>query len=165
MSGKSILFVGGTGTGKSTLVKERLKNVHKGCLHIYDINNEYGKFIDVPLPSFVKFSTQATKLNDAIIVYEEATIFLSNKGSDAQVREILVRKRHTNNTIFFIFHSLRSVPKWVFDLSNYVVLLKTNDSIDIVEKRFDHEVLTNAFIEVKKESEKNKHFHKVISIY
>lgn len=165
MSGKSIIFVGGTGTGKSTLIKERLKPVHKGCLHIYDINNEYTAFYDKPLPSFKRFSTQATKLTDAIIVYEEATIFLSNKGSDSQVREILVRKRHTNNTVFFVFHSLRTIPKWVFDLSNYLVLLKTNDSRDTVEKKFDHEVLTNAFLEVEKMSLKNRHYHKVISIY
>jgi len=165
MSGKSIIFVGGTGTGKTTLIKGRLKKVSKDCLYLFDINNEYTEFFDKPLPSFVKFSKQCTKLNDAIIVYEEATIFLSNKGSNSEVNEVLVRKRHTNNTIFFVFHSLRSVPRWLFDLSNYLFLLKTNDSLDTVEKKFDHDALTTAFKEVQLQSQKDKHFHKLVSIY
>jgi len=165
MSGKSIIVVGGTGTGKTTLIKERLKNVDKRSLHLYDVNNEYTEFYTEPFGSFERFAKKAQRLNDAVIVFEEATIFLSNKGSNSQVRDILVRKRHTNCTIFFVFHSLRSVPRWVYDLSNFVVLLKTNDSESSVVSRFEDDRFTQVFLRVQKESAKNQHYSELFSIY
>ena len=163
MSGKSIIVVGGTGTGKSTFIKDRLKKVHKNSIHLYDVNKEYVDFYNKPFTSFEKFAKTSQKISDGVLVYEEATIFLSNKGANDAVRDVLVRKRHTNNTIFFIFHSLRTVPRWIFDLSNFVVVFKTNDSEGFIDSRFENELLTACFKEVN--TNPDKHYHKVFSIY
>ncbi len=165
MSGKSIIFAGGTGTGKTTLIKQRLDNINKDALHLYDVNGEYKKYYTKPFTDFETFSKQARKLRNALVVYEEATIFLSNKGSNEDIRDVLVRKRHTNCTIFFVFHSLRTIPRWVFDLSNFVVLFHTNDSEKSVNSRFDNDLFTECFMRVQAGAKKNPHHHEIFSIY
>lgn len=150
IGGKGIIVVGGTGMGKTTFNKNCLRQVSKDVINIYDVNNEYPEFLpeNYVLPKFHEFCAHATTLRQCIIVYEEATIFLSNKGSNEMLIEQLVRKRHTENTYFLVFHSLRAVPKYLLSLCNIIVLHKTNDPLDIVEK-FGHDKLTKAFLEIK----------------
>lgn len=148
--GKAIIVVGGTGMGKSTFVKSCLSHVAPENIWLYDVNNEYRDYI-VPLPqlpSFQAFCDHAAKLNQSVIVFEEATIFLNNKGSNQKLIDILVRKRHTENLIILVFHSLRSVPKYLLDLCNIMVLHKTNDPLDIAE-RFDNDQLLQGYKYIK----------------
>lgn len=151
LGGKAVIVVGGTGMGKTTLNKNYLRQVSKECLWLYDVNNEYSEFLppNYLLPKFDSFCDKAACLSNAVIVFEEATIFLSNKGSNRILIDILVRKRHTSNLIFLVFHSLRSVPKYLLDLCNILILLKTNDPEHIV-KAFDNDNLLQAYNELKK---------------
>lgn len=168
MSGKSIIIAGGTGTGKSTFVEERLSKVpNKKNIHLYDVNNEniYKPYVYEPFGSFEKFSKRGKSLIDSVIVFEEATIFLSNRGTNDDLRNILVRKRHTNVTVFLVFHSLRTVPRWIYDLSNYIILFKTNDNEKLIETRFENELLTDCFLRVQKNSVQNPHYYETFSIY
>jgi hypothetical protein len=165
MSGKCFIIAGGTGTGKTTFLMERLENINKNALHLYDVNNEYTSFYGKEFTDFETFAKTGTKLKNAVQVYEEATIFLSNRGSNDNIRDILVRKRHTNCTIFFVFHSMRTVPKWVYDLSNYVVLFKTNDSEGTIDKKFENELFTECFLRVQQKSKVDSHYFEIFSIY
>lgn len=149
MSGKSIIFVGGTGAGKTTKIRKYLSSVHPKARLVYDVNAEYTDLFPYPLTDFETFAENATKVSNALIVYEEATIFLSNRGSNDLLRDVLVRKRHTNNTIFLVFHSIRSIPRYIFDLSTHVYLHKTNDSKSTVETRFENELFTACFLRIK----------------
>jgi len=163
---KAHIFVGGTGTGKTTDVKKLVsefkgKGASNSQIMIYDVNKEY--FKNYKLPAFADFTKEAQKSVGKLIVFEEATIFLSNRGTSDEVRDVLVRKRHTNCYIVFVFHSLRAVPRWLFDLSNYITIHKTNDSPKKIEQRFEHEALTDAFNEVR--DHENKFYSKKIDIY
>lgn len=149
MGGKSLIICGARGMGKSTFVKNALEKVPLNNRFIYDVNAEYLHLYNKPLLPFGEFVEQASKLKNAVICFEEATIFLNNKGSNMQLVEILVRLRHTNNTCFLVFHSLRSIPRYVFDLCTHLVLFKTNDNISQVEKRFENELLSKAFLSIK----------------
>lgn len=163
MSGKAFIVVGGTGRGKSTFVKKCLDKVNKDAILLYDVNNEYSVYYPHPFLPIEQFTEKSTTVRSAVIVYEEATIFFSNRSSNDSLREILVRKRHTNNTIFLVFHSLRNVPRYVYDLCNYVVLHKTNDSKSLVESKFDDERLTKVFDRVLKNTD--PHYAELFSIY
>ncbi len=150
IGGQAIIVVGGTGMGKTTFNKQCLSQVNKDIICLYDVNREYTEFLpeNYVLPKFQDFCKNATALTKHVVVYEEATMFLSNKGSNELLIEQLVRKRHTENTYFLVFHSLRSVPKYLLSLCNMIVLHKTNDPLDLVEK-FDCPQLTKAFTEIK----------------
>lgn len=130
---KTFLIIGHTGRGKSTKVKEILSGLYCDKL-IYDVNNEHntGK----PLPNINDFLTLAKKKVNTAIVFEEATIFFSNRGRSEEVIDLLVRKRHTNNIIILLFHSIRSVPNYIFELIDYIILFKTNDNEKLIHDKF-----------------------------
>jgi len=133
--GKAIIIVGATGSGKSTFVKELITPVDVNRLHIYDVNREY--FPDEPLSDFDQFLITATKLDESVIIFEEATIFFSNRGNDKRMRQLLVGKRHARNIIILLFHSIRAIPYYIFDLVNFVVLFNTNDEEPIVKEKYE----------------------------
>lgn len=144
----SHIIVGATGTGKTTFVKSLLKKVDPRNLYIYDVNNEYTEFYDSELENFGEFSKRATELKNAVIVFEEATIFLNNRSSNQELTNILVRKRHTNNTIFLCFHSLRSIPRNIYEISTHITIFKTSDNPELVLKKFEDERMYKAVQEV-----------------
>lgn len=129
---KAVLLVAQTGQGKTTYAKKIL-NQCRGKVLINDVNGEYG----YPYKPVEAFMEDAIKATNTLIIFEEATIFFSQKGNSEQMREILVRKRHTNNFIVLIFHSLRSIPIYILELCNYMVLYKTNDTPVAVKRKYD----------------------------
>lgn len=164
MGGKAFLIIGGTGRGKSTFARKRLKNVDKRALMIYDVNNEHTDLYDKPFVDFETFINISSKVRNAVLFYEEATIFFSNRGgSHKKMIDILVRKRHTNNTIFLIFHSLRTVPRDIIDLCNYIVLFKTNDSQSLVDSKFKRDDISALFSRVY--NAKDHYYHEIYSLY
>lgn len=146
--GKAFIIVGGTGAGKTTFIKKCLDKIHPEAIHLYDVNNEYGSYYNRPLLPFEKFCEESQRLREAVIIFEEATIFLNNRGSNEKLTDMLVRKRHTGNTYFLVFHSLRAIPKYILNLCNFVVLHKTSDPVSIVEA-FDIPQLLDAYRRIK----------------
>ena len=151
MKGAAYIVCGATGMGKSSFVKKIVSSVHEGARLIHDVNAEYtdlykGKFHD----DFEDFARLTTTVKKSLIVYEEATAFISNRGGNKHLRKVLVAKRHDCNLIFLVFHSLRSIPRDLYDLCNYVVLFKTSDDIKLVEGRFENPKLTQAFLQLQK---------------
>lgn len=161
---KSFLVVGSTGTGKTTFVKSLLKKSKKP-LYIYDINNEYKEFNNLYSfnSDFNNFCEVTENKKDSLIVYEEATIFFSNKGANTLTTGQLVRKRHTNNILVFVFHSLRTVPLHILDLTDYLILHKTGDNINLIERKFDgnSKILKPFYFCL---NSKNKHEKKIICL-
>jgi predicted AAA+ superfamily ATPase len=134
------IITGAKGVGKTTFIKSLIKKVKSNhCLLIYDINNEYADLYPYPFEDFEDFTFKATQVKNAVIIFEEATIFLNNKGSNNDLKKILVRSRHTNNTVFLIFHSVRSIPRYIYELANYITIFRTNDSPDMTARELkDH---------------------------
>jgi len=131
MNAQTILNIGRTGAGKTTAAKKIIEASNREAL-IYDVNNEYGK----PLIEFDEFLKKGKEALNTCIVFEEATIFLSSNKSAAAMRDILVRKRHTNNVIILNFHSLRGVPTYLLELTDLIVMLQTNDNPTLINQKF-----------------------------
>lgn len=128
---KVVINVGGTGAGKTTYTKKLLKK-HKGLKLIFDPNKEYGQE-SITMSEFID---QGKIAKNTLIVFEEATIFFSTSGTDMAIKELLVKKRHTNNFYIFNFHALSQVPLYILMFCDYFVLFKTNDQIAQVERKF-----------------------------
>lgn len=135
VGGKAIIIVGATGSGKSTLTKRLIAPVDVNRLFVYDVNAEY--FPDEVLPDIDDFLLQVKGVRESVIVFEEATVFFSNRGSNKMMRKLLVGKRHSHNAIILLFHSIRAIPYYIFDLVNYIIVFHTNDEEKIVAEKFE----------------------------
>lgn len=160
---KTIINVGMTGTGKTTRVFNILDKLDKKQKFIYDINREYEKYNSIKeLPSLPDFENLITKVRNSVVVVEEATIFFPNRGYSNKMVDALVRKRHTNNFFILNFHSINDIPIYISKLSDYILLSKTFDTENVVLKKFNRQVVVNAFSEVK--NHPSRYFHKEVKL-
>jgi hypothetical protein len=161
---KCHIIVGATDTGKSYFLKNKLRKLSNyGALFVYDINNEYTEFIEDTIIDIDEFTEYASKLRNAIIVFEEATIFFDTRGNNKDLKKILVRKKHTHNLIFLLFHSVRSIPRYVYELSNYITIFHTNDSPDMSAKELKDERIETIMKNVNENSD--IHYSETLKIY
>lgn len=161
---RGYLIVGSTNTGKSTFLRAKLKKVgNRESIIIYDVNNEHSDLYPYKFMDFETFMRKLTKVRNAVIAIEEATIFFNNRSTSDELTKLLVSKRHANNYIFLCFHSLRSVPRFVYDLCNYITLFKTNDSPEVVEQKFKDARINDMLIRIK--SNTNPFYNETLKIY
>jgi predicted AAA+ superfamily ATPase len=161
---KAIIIVGATNTGKTTFVKKLITKVpNKRALFVYDVNNEYKEFFPHPLLNIEDFMEKTQFISNGVFVLEEATIYLNNRSSNEYLTSLMVRKRHTNNTIILVFHSMRSVPRYIYELANVIVIFKTNDSADMTSRELKDDRLEEIMNRVK--CNKNEHYYEVLKIY
>lgn len=146
--GKAYIVVGGTGMGKSTLIKKAASIVHPDNLLIYDVNREYIQYYPKPFLKFDQFKSVVLNSKGKLIIFEEATIFFPNRGYDSDLVEALVGKRHTENVFILVFHSFRTIPQYLFNLINYIIVYKTTDPPSIID-RFQMPELTDAFNDIR----------------
>lgn len=166
MSGIATCCIGRRGCGKTTVSKKLLKLRPEGmpCI-IYDINNEYGEQYPEPFVDFNVFLIKISdeKIRHTYILIEEATIFFSTASNFEEMRNVLVRARHTGNIIQLNFHSFRSVPKNIYELLDYVIVFKTNDSLKSVTDKFDNPEVIKAFQQAQQSGD--KYFNRTVSLY
>ena len=166
MAGLAYVLIGRRKTGKTTLSKKMLDERPKNMpVLIYDINKEYGKYYPQKFVDFEVFLEKISdeKVKNTYILIEEATIFFDTSSRIEEMKNILVRARHTGNIIQMNFHSWLSVPKNIFNLLDYVVVFKTNDTIQTIKMKYDNEMVIAAFHEAR--GSKNEFFNKTVSLY
>jgi hypothetical protein len=156
------LVIGATDTGKTSLVKSHLSRVHPSALEIFDINREYLEYYPKPFLKHSEFMERVAPMENKVIVFEEAGIFFELHGTDELLKEMLIRKSHTGNYIFMNFHSLRMVPRYVFDLSNYLTLFETMDNETYVKNKIPNDTVLQTFKDVR--DDKNLTHYKVPGI-
>lgn len=136
-SGKVIVIVGRTGSGKSSCIKELIDEHEKRVL-IFDVNNEYGEHITDSrrrvFNSEESFINTVEKSSNIVAIFEEATIYLSSQQNTRKIRDILVKKRHRNHCIIFVFHSIARIPLFLFDFIDKVIMLETLDNLELIKK-------------------------------
>lgn len=155
----SILIVGGQGTGKTHFAKQVISKVPRQNLLVFDVNNEYKDFYPYPFnPDIDAFLSKVLERQNGVILVEDATAFLSNRGRKDSLVKALVSKRHSNNTYILLFHSFRAVPKYIFDLCNKVVIFKTNDPESLIQNAFQNDELTQAWKEVQDAAKDHEFF-------
>lgn len=159
----SFCIVGKRKSGKTTFVKEYLKrHLSKQKKYIFDIQNDY---FDIPNAVNITTGDKEQFLNlveyvkNSVIVFEEATAFLSTQSNEMRLRKILVSSSpsHNNNIIFFCFHSLRFLPPYLIDLVDYFVIYKTNDLPQKVRAKFGDTKIFDTWNNVRVANDKFAH--------
>lgn len=150
-----ILIIGHTGEGKTSYSNRLVKGKKQ---YVFDVNNEYGYLPDDTQIrpqmrnrdlNIKRFLSICAGLRNYNIIFEDATGFFRGKQSE-QLSRLIVAKRHTGNNFIFLFHSINRVPPELMEISNYVVLFRTNDNIDIIDKKFKNEKINDAFLKLQK---------------
>jgi len=166
MSGLRSITIGRSGCGKTTYTRALLekKPINMPCL-IYDINDEYGDYYPEDFEDFEVFLNRISdeKVKNHYIIIEEATIFFSTQSNFKEIKNVLVRARHTGNIIQLNFHSFSSVPKGIYNLLDYVTVFKTNDNLKNVTDRFDHPAVIQAYKNAIVSPD--KYFYTTVSLY
>lgn len=148
MEAKVILIVGQRGSGKTTDTKNLIKNIHPDALLLHDASAQYTDIYKKPILPFDEFTELCTNVSNAFIVFEEATIFI-NHSRNKNIVDFLVTSRHKKNSIVFVFHSFRSIPRFIYDLSNVIICHKTKDPESLIFERFEDEDLLSVWKAVK----------------
>lgn len=164
------LICGQTGSGKTFYIENELLPeiiLKKYDIFIFDVNNEYqikNKYSFVGMDDFLE---KVENIKNSCIVFEEATAFFNNRGAAGQTLiNLIVRKRHQNNILVFVFHSLRQIPVYVFDFCNYLILFRTNDREDIVRNKFKfNDDIIRAYSFVKNMCKQRKYFKTIKKLY
>lgn len=152
----NILVIGRMGTGKTTWIKTFLKGKRS---YIFDVNNEYQGYNRMTNLEHKEFIKQSLTVRKTCLVFEDATGFVQGSLS-GNFRKALVSKRHTGNVNICVYHSILSVPPRHLQLTDIVVLFKTNDEDYQVLSKFPS--LYEHFLEVSETS--NKHGFKTIKL-
>lgn len=147
--GKVWLIVGKKKMGKTFFLRSLLKPVHPKNLFLYDPTGQYNDFYKKPFLDFDKFIEVCTKVSGAVIAIEEGTINIGH-APIKEVKDFCAGSMNKGNTVFMIFHSLRTVPRYIYDLSEMIVLFKTKDDLDLVMEKFKDAGLIKIFKELQK---------------
>lgn len=190
---KSNLILGMTGTGKSYFIKsEVLTRPDIKNFFIFDIYREYGPddedVIKLKIPSvpvckiqdykggkfrcvpesddidedFERLIKHCSTLVNVSVIAEDCTTFLGSH-SHKLLKKLLVEKRHTNMQYFLLFHSFNRIPNFVYELSNWVVFGKTNESPEDIYQMFKSRKLAILVSKVNRsENLHEKFFYRVL---
>jgi len=145
------VVIGAPGTGKTPYVKTLIDG--NNCL-VFDVQNEYGERVkytgqepvrlsnNVMHPraryagdSVIEFLALCKRRSNTVCIFEEATAFFEGKTSQL-TRRHLISCKHNGNVTAFLFHSINSLPPRIMEMTNYVVLFKTNDEQATVKRKF-----------------------------
>lgn len=147
----TFVIIGMTGEGKSEFVKKYI--LGRACC-VFDVQNEYGPRTKYPgqtplnlsdnlqeararmtVMDEKKFIEICAAKRNTVCVFEEATGFFEGK-TEKDLRRLMLSKIHTGNVLLFIFHSISSVPPRIMQMTDFVVLHKTNDEEYQVKNKY-----------------------------
>lgn len=141
---KITLVVGAPGCGKTTYIKTILSTIGRKAL-VYDINSEraymeYPKIQPADIARHTSGIARVYSENDkellgiidkqfynGLVVFEDSTIYMQN-ATAPHIRSLLTNFRHRNRDYIFTFHSFRRIPPFLYEMSNYIAIFKTQDS-------------------------------------
>lgn len=153
---RNVVLVAEMGRGKSTEAKNIVESFLHKDLYVYDVQGQYKQYPNNKikgLPTMEQFLQIVESVKNSVIVFEEATIFFSNKGRVEEIINLLVSNFHSKNVIVFIFHSLRSVPVEIMDYIHFLHLWHTNDRVTLIRNKFkDDPYLLEVFNSVEEKT-------------
>lgn len=169
------LIIGAPGMGKSPWAQKMIEG--RQCF-VFDVNNEYGtrtKYdgqtpinlstdIRAPRCRYIghdvkQFTNIAIQRRNSVVVMEEATAFFRGVQSSL-TSQLIIGRKHTGNVLLFLFHSINRVPPELMELTEWVVLLKTNDESATVHRKFTK--LVPYYLELQNEPPGSKRIIKMI---
>lgn len=147
-----IIVLGTNGTGKTTFLKNRIKNINytNRKLIVTPDPMEWTDYDTIKISELKTFTgikriiyfdgliqTLAAQLVNCVIVFDDFKAFLITKQVELNaIRNLCIRRRQKMLDIFIAGHGFTEItPSFLFTFMSKIVLFKTNDSIVRVKNR------------------------------
>ncbi len=161
---KNFLVIKEQDRGGSFFIKNRiLRKFCKGRRNfIFDPNCEYTEFKNYAedcydLEDFLDLVPTENNSYCNVIFEEADTLFSKSGRTPKKTKKHTVRRYHTKNINVFIFHSLDEVPLEFFLNMDFVVLFRTGDNIEYMQKiKRKYPKIYRAWVAVQKSTEGTK---------
>lgn len=144
------LIVGAPGAGKTTLVKQIIKEQTKKVLILDVANkdfNEYEIIHDLEKLAFWEKGIKRVMPTDfdmlldylfkyaynVMIVLDDSTAYMPDH-IDLRLKNLLVMRRHRNLDFIFLYHGFNMVQPKIYQLSNYLTVFKTPEDENYVKR-------------------------------
>lgn len=148
-----VLAAGEKGVGKSTQVLKYAIATGKKIIVLDNVHNavyvgfERIKQGDLRTWNGTKCIVEIDRFDDALrdvslyqrnafIISEDSRRFMSSNISKA-VETFIIDHRKFNFDVAFMFHSLKRVPPGICEMYTHLMLFKTKDNLDVVQKKWD----------------------------
>lgn len=138
---KLVLFVGATGSGKTSAIKRVFPPNPAAPVYVYDVQREYREigYQDFFTEDTAAAIDEADEIRNASIIFEEATQFFRRSVKNREkLAGMLVGKRHRNITVGMVFHSLRAIPEDLIEYADVFVIFRTKESPDAIRQKYRH---------------------------
>jgi hypothetical protein len=136
---KLYIICGSKGRGKTTMCTKVLTNsINKGLRPIiYDVRRDYLKQYNKPfLPKKEFMEKEILPAKKSVILLEESTIFFPNTSKDSVLYDKIIAMRYDENDIILVYHSLRSIPSYILEQGDFLILFKTSDNYAYINSKF-----------------------------
>lgn len=179
-----ILILGTNGTGKTTLSKQFVKNeLERKDGRVLIVTPDDAEWLQYPRINIYKkgrieqFTGAMRHIwrdkNDlpflklfkgGLLVFDDCRTYFDAK-IDTELRGFFIRSRQRQIDILSIAHGFTNVPPSFFSYTSRIILFKTKDSLEMRKSdiREKYDLLLSEKIHVDQESEKNRHYHKIIN--
>lgn len=142
IKGNVYIICGFPEAGKSYFARSLLLKLKPQNVIVFDVNNEWGpkgkyylgagsRACYPDLDTFLPIVKKSTK---KVILIEDATAHLSNRGYSEELAKMIVARRHSFNTYILLYHSIRAIPLYIRDVTTTVFLKKTADHVNEFKK-------------------------------
>lgn len=144
---RNIVIVGQPRAGKTSRAKRIVAAIGAPVV-VNDVNAEWGQR-PLDLSEFLDIA-ESRHGKPTTFVWEEATSYLDAVAASGKDKKrtvnALIRRFHTKHVNVLLFHSLRTVPVWVMDYTDLLVLFKTADRPSLIRSKFaGWDIVTDAW--------------------
>lgn len=159
------IIAGGKGTGKTTFTKRMMKSQKKPIIIIDTFDHpSYKDIRSISINDLKKWDKQDCRIFDAppfeiiravrkytanaFIVLEDARKYI-RASVPVDIENFMIDSKQRNFDILVMYHSLGQVPKFMRDMFDNIVLMKTKDNESMINRYVCRDELISKFRKLK----------------
>lgn len=157
---KIFVIVGGRGSGKTYFLENNL-NLLKNKTIVIELffTDRYKNFKKILFQDFLNSNIENYKNLNLII--DDASQLVNSQPIEL-IKKIIISSKQLNTDVFFCFHSFNFIPNFLYYLTDYYIIFKTNDNeINLKNTPLKDEIIKK----INSVKKKKKFFYEILENY
>lgn len=157
---KIFVIVGGRGSGKTYFLENNLNLLkHKTIVIELFFTDRYKNFKKILFQDFLNSNIENYKNLNLII--DDASQLVNSQPIEL-IKKIIISSKQLNTDVFFCFHSFNFIPNFLYYLTDYYIIFKTNDNeINLKNTPLKDEIIKK----INSVKKKKKFFYEILENY